>query len=102
MSDYRVSVKLRVTEKVVLIIISIFKNTKLCERIERYTARVDYDYDLYICIYIFFQSGFDRTKVLSANPAGTTTCWHESPLREEEEEETGVPAEKPSSQTKAP
>ena len=43
MSDDRVSVKLRVTEKVVFIIISIFKNTKLCERIERYTARVDYD-----------------------------------------------------------
>ena len=43
MSDDRVSVKLRLTVKLVLIIISIFRNTKLCERIERYTARVDYD-----------------------------------------------------------
>ena len=36
----------------VLLITSFFRYTTLCERIEQYTARIDYNQDLFIYIYI--------------------------------------------------
>ena len=39
-----------VTENVVLLISSTFRYTTLYERIERYTARIDYNQDFYIYI----------------------------------------------------
>lgn len=53
MSDDRVSVKLRVTENYVLPICPSFTHTTLCESIERYSARIDYNqYNQYIYIYM--------------------------------------------------
>ena len=51
-SDDRVSVKLRVTESYVLPICPSFTHATLCESIEHYKARIDYNqYNQYIYIY---------------------------------------------------
>lgn len=44
------AVKLRVIEKVVLVITSTIRYTKLCKCIEHYTTGIDYNQDLYIYI----------------------------------------------------
>ena len=46
-SDDRVSVKLRVTEKVVLLTSPFLRYTTLCDCIEHYTARIDYNQGLF-------------------------------------------------------
>ena len=37
-----------------LLISSTFRYTTLCERIEHYIARIDYNHDLYICMFSQF------------------------------------------------
>ena len=41
------------SESYVLLICPTFRYVTLCERIEHYTARIDYNQDLFIYIYIY-------------------------------------------------
>ena len=50
--------------KVVLLICPTFRYATLCERIEHYTARIDYNQDLfiYIYIYVYIKCRFQKEK----------------------------------------
>ena len=52
------------SESYVLLICPTFRYATLCERIEHYTARIDYNQDLliYIYIYVYIKCRFQKEK----------------------------------------
>ena len=50
------------SESYVLLICPTFRYATLCERIEHYTARIDYNKDLFIYIYVYIKCRFQKEK----------------------------------------
>ena len=50
------------SESYVLLICPTFRYATLCERIEHYTVRIDYNQDLFIYIYVYIKCRFQKEK----------------------------------------
>ena len=58
-SDDRVSVKLSHKGSYVVLISPIYRDITLCERIEHYTTRIDFDEDIYLTIISLALAGYE-------------------------------------------